>query len=287
MRDVEIERAILAGLNTTGIHLLRAKFEIDLSTGKTRMVGSSPGKRTPFKFDDMWIRRAHDLLMRLVNVRSGDEQREWEDLLNFFLRCGYLPYGKPWNPSEQYARSERLVTLWRKYRALARDLVSTPYEEWWSEVTKRHPQWLVRRALQVPPIKVDRDEIFDPLDTIWIAAFYGKVKGIEWHRCATKGCERYAPAYWRKGRGRPQRYCDSYCEDRDRKARKRKCLIILRQALRALPEKKRKTESERDRAVLAIKLWGLTSKQLIKIARRCNEQWIAEQLKKGVLNAQA
>lgn len=221
------EEQLIRSLREGGIHLQRRKYAIDIRKGNSTSVDTSRLKTLrQFQFDRMWMEKAHHLLVRLINIRIPEKEgnkkqkdREWQDLVEFFKACGYGRCdGKRWDTSESI---EAVARYWRKCRSLTRDMTDLPVFEW-STLKKTHSSVLVARVMRSIPEKVDRGEIYDPLDALWIALEVSKIKGIEYRRCANPKCQRYAPVYWRgSGPGRPPLYCDARCEDRHRKARKK------------------------------------------------------------------
>jgi hypothetical protein len=136
-------------------------------------------------------------------------------------------------------------------------------------------------------------EVYDPLDMMWIAHTYGMVdrrNGPRYARCANHpGCERFVPAPWPRGQGRPPRFCEPSCDAKGRdlaghKRRKKdyddKCREMLRTAWQSLPAKERKFDRDQQRRLMATKLFKFVRKQLAKIPGVRGERWIAKQLKR-------
>lgn len=255
-------------------------------------VGEDDDPSKPRPFDSDWVKEAHKLLMLLLSVRAKDPDEEWEDFLNLFrvgrakeLSDGIWPTRK----------TEPVLRDWRRYRDMTRDLVRARQPADWLQIAKRYPTDLVERAMRTPPEKADRNETHRPADVMWIAWTYGLVNEIEYRECATPGCERYAAVSFPKRPGRQPRYC-SVCNasirDLSRHIKRKKdndrsCWEIVRRALEKIPAKERRIASDKDRRVLAKRLFKVVSRELAKAPGKRGMRWIAKRLKpKGSNNEQ-
>jgi hypothetical protein len=172
----------------------------------------------------------------------------------------------------------------------------------WLKIVKEYPPELVERAARGMYEKLDRHEIYDPMDMIWIAWTYGLVYEIAYRPCATPGCERFTPVSFPKPAvGHPPCYCAS-CKAANREVNKHRdltrhldrkkklneeCWEIVRRALEKIPAKERRIASDKDRRVLAKRLFKLVKKELAKLPGKRGMRWIAKRLKpKGPNNEQ-
>jgi|HubBroStandDraft_1064217.scaffolds.fasta_scaffold00388_1 hypothetical protein len=242
-------------------------------------------------FDRGWVEEAHALLMLLLGVRSSDTEEEWREFMKLFRagRNAKFLSDTTW-PAR---RMESVLREWRTYRDMTRDLARARNPGEWLQIAERYPTELVERAMRTPPEKADRDEIYHPLDVIWIALTYGRMNGIDYRECATPGCQRYAAVSFPKRAGRQPRYCavcnastrDLLGHKRRKKDHDKRCLEIVGQALGLMPAKQRRIASDADRRSLAKRVFKLARKDLAKIPGKRGVRWIAKQLKKGAVDA--
>lgn len=236
-------------------------------------------------FDLSWMKKAHRLLMLLLSVRTRNPKDEREDFVKLFQqgeRSDLLP-------DYRWPTQKAVLRDWRMYRDMTRELVRArgPVDGW--GIAERYPADLVAKVKRLPRDTWKREIFYplDPLDVMWVAWTYGRVNKIDYRKCATDACERYAAVTFPKRAGRQPRYCavcNAATRDKDGHRKRKKehddeCWQIVSRALERLPQKERAVASDEDRRRLANKLFRIVKKDLTKIPGKRGARWIAKKLK--------